>query len=81
MMLNPKPRENFEMIAVYVKQGQGAGNRSLVMQQHNTIQEANRAEADTLKEVLPQLVEMTKSVVVDDLNQRGEVWREGCYVQ
>ncbi|MBY6223557.1 tape measure protein [Ferrimonas balearica] len=77
MMLNPKQRENFEMMVAYAKEGQGAGNRSVVVQQHNTIQVANQAEADTLEEVLPQLVEMTKSAVVDDLNQRGEVWRAG----
>lgn len=51
------------------------GKRMLNIQQHNTIVVSNEAEAETLEKVLPELVEMTKRAVVDDLNERGEVWQ------
>ncbi|MCU8031773.1 tape measure protein [Shewanella sp. SM73] len=54
--------------------GGGAG-RSVVVQQSNTIVVKNDTDAQTLEDVLPQLVRMTKEAVVDDLNNRGEVFR------
>ncbi len=45
------------------------------LQQQNTIVVRNSAEADSLEEVLPQLVEMTKQAVAEDFNDRGEVWQ------
>lgn len=50
------------------------GQKQLNIEQHNTIVVSNQAEAGSLEEVLPQLISMTKSAVVEDLNNRGEVW-------
>ncbi|MCG9755038.1 tape measure protein [Shewanella insulae] len=50
------------------------GRRHLNIEQHNTIVVSNESQAESLAEVLPQLVAMTKSAVVEDLNNRGEVW-------
>jgi tape measure domain-containing protein len=55
----------------------GSGGKQLTIQQHNTIVVSNQSDAQTLEDVLPQLVAMTKSAVVDDLNNRGEVWHAG----
>ena len=55
--------------------GGGSGKGSVAVHQNNTIVVSNEAEAETLEEVLPQLVEMTKQAVADDLNNRGEVWQ------
>jgi tape measure domain-containing protein len=55
----------------------GSGSKQLNIQQHNTIVVSNQSDAQTLEDVLPQLVAMTKSAVVDDLNNRGEVWHAG----
>ena len=55
----------------------GTGSKQLNIQQHNTIVVSNQSDAQTLEDVLPQLVAMTKSAVVDDLNNRGEVWHAG----
>ena len=54
---------------------QGGGNVSI--EQHNTIVVNNQRDVDTLEQVLPELVALTKSAVVDDLNQRGDVWQAG----
>lgn len=54
--------------------GGGAG-RSVVVQQYNTIVVENESQARTLEDVLPQLVKMTKDAVVDDMNNRGEIYR------
>ena len=55
----------------------GSGSKQLNIQQHNTIVVSNQSDAQTLEDVLPQLVAMTKSAVVDDLKNRGEVWHAG----
>ncbi|TVP08703.1 tape measure protein, partial [Shewanella sp. KCT] len=43
------------------------GRRQLNIEQHNTIVVSNESQAESLAEVLPQLVAMTKSAVVEDL--------------
>lgn len=53
----------------------GSGGSNVVIQQSNTIVVKNDSDAQTLEDVLPQLVQMTKAAVVDDLNNRGEVFR------
>ncbi|PKG73177.1 phage tail protein, partial [Shewanella sp. GutCb] len=53
----------------------GRGGQGVNIQQNNTIVVNNQGEADSLEEVLPQLVAMTKSAVVEDLNNRGDVWQ------
>ncbi|CAD6366744.1 hypothetical protein SHEWT2_01225 [Shewanella hafniensis] len=53
----------------------GSGGSNIVIQQSNTIVVKNDSDAQTLEDVLPQLVQMTKAAVVDDLNNRGEVFR------
>ncbi|MCE9679618.1 tape measure protein [Shewanella sp. AS1] len=53
----------------------GGGRKQLSIEQHNTIVVSNEAQADSLADVLPQLVAMTKSAVVEDLNNRGDVWQ------
>ncbi|WP_243729918.1 hypothetical protein [Shewanella decolorationis] len=53
----------------------GGGNgRSVMVQQSNTIVVQNEAQANSLQEVLPMLVRMTKAAVVDDINMRGDTW-------
>lgn len=52
-----------------------SGGSNVVIQQSNTIVVKNDSDAQTLEDVLPQLVQMTKAAVVDDLNNRGEVFR------
>lgn len=63
------------MNAMQASANGGSGGRSLSIQQSNTIVVKNDSDAQTLEDVLPQLVQMTKSAVVDDLNNRGEVFR------
>lgn len=63
------------MNAMHASANGGSGGRSLSIQQSNTIVVKNDSDAQTLEDVLPQLVQMTKTAVVDDLNNRGEVFR------
>lgn len=63
------------MNAMQASANGGSGGRNLVINQSNTIVVKNNSDADTLEDVLPQLVQMTKDAVVDDLNNRGEVFR------
>ena len=51
-----------------------SGRKQLNIEQYNTIVVSNQSEAASLQDVLPQLVSMTKSAVVEDLNNRGDVW-------
>ncbi|WP_299001792.1 tape measure protein [uncultured Shewanella sp.] len=53
----------------------GGGARGMNMQQQNTIVVNNQSEAESLEDVLPQLVAMTKAAVIEDLNNRGDVWQ------
>ncbi|WP_299494954.1 tape measure protein [uncultured Shewanella sp.] len=64
------------MNAMQASSGGGAGNRrGMNMQQSNTIVVNNQTEADSLEDILPQLIAMTKAAVIDDLNNRGDVWQ------
>lgn len=66
------------MNAMKASSGSGQGGRRVSIEQHNTIVVKNQSDVDTLEQVLPELVALTKSAVVDDLNQRGDVWQAGA---
>lgn len=63
------------MDAMAASSSPGKGGRSIRIEQHNTIVVNNQSDVDMLEQVLPELVALTKSAVVDDLNQRGDVWQ------
>ncbi|NKF51361.1 tape measure protein [Shewanella sp. WXL01] len=53
----------------------GATNGGVVIHQSNTIVVENESKAEQLEEVLPELVDLTTKAVVDNINQRGDVYR------
>ncbi|WP_298769685.1 tape measure protein [uncultured Shewanella sp.] len=64
------------MNAMQASSGGGGGRgRGMNMQQNNTIMVKNQSEAESLEDILPQLVAMTKAAVIEDLNNRGDVWQ------
>ncbi|MEC4724515.1 tape measure protein [Shewanella sp. D64] len=65
------------MNAMTASSSPNKGGRNVSIEQHNTIVVNNQRDVDTLEQVLPELVALTKSAVVDDLNQRGDVWQAG----
>lgn len=73
MVLNPKQRENFEVLVDYANGG-NAGGRSVVVQQTNQIYVQGDSQAQMVAQLLPQLVNLTKAAVIEDANSRGAVY-------